>query len=353
MMELVAGSDFRRPELRREVFLRFYDFHLRHGTHPGLVWALFPWLAERFGWDEETYAWFCFLNGNTQNPITSLMLLEAAPSPAQAQAAVDFWRAEYARLEWDTDRRYHKRMFDVAVEGYLAVVGSRQLDYWRGARSWEGVWALATALPTFGRLSAWSYLEYLYLAGIHDHDASTLMLADRSGSRSHRNGLCIVSGRDEFDWHDSNPTFDGSYPPDLLNDLGDVGEDLLAAARARRPGDRAVSRLTLESALCTYKSWHRPRRRYPNVYADMHYNRVTRAEGLWPERDFGLWWEARSALLPAALRLEDNPYDPGLHPDKQDHYRLTGQVIVMDCEEPWAANDFTARVAAGAWGRCR
>jgi hypothetical protein len=32
------------------------------------------------------------------------------------------------------------------------------------------------------------------------------------GSQSHRNGLAKVLGRDDLDWHDSNPTgFDGKY----------------------------------------------------------------------------------------------------------------------------------------------
>lgn len=34
---------------------------------------------------------------------------------------------------------------------------------------------------------------------------------------------------------------------------------------------------TLESALCTYKSWHRPNRRYVNVYSDMLHGRIDEA----------------------------------------------------------------------------
>ena len=38
---LRAGLDFRLPRYRREVFLRFYEFHLRHRAHPGCVYYLF------------------------------------------------------------------------------------------------------------------------------------------------------------------------------------------------------------------------------------------------------------------------------------------------------------------------
>ena len=92
--------------------------------------------------------------------------------------------------------------------------------------------------------------------------------------------------------------------------------------------------------LCTYKSWHRPNRRYPGVYLDMFHDRIKKAETTWPEEDFGLFWDARKTYLPAHLRLEDNPHDVGVKPEKQNHYRLTGQVIAMDCDWPCFRNDY-------------
>jgi hypothetical protein len=88
------------------------------------------------------------------------------------------------------------------------------------------------------------------------------------------------------------------------------------------------------------KSWHRPNRRYPGVYLDMLHDRIKKAEAAWPEEDFGLFWEARKIYLPAYLRLEDNPGDVGVRPEKQNHYRLTGQVINL--HKDWACfqNDY-------------
>jgi len=60
-------------------------------------------------------------------------------------------------------------------------------------------------------------------------------------------------------------------------------------------------------------------------------NRIKTAEATWPEgRDLSLFWDARKTYLPAHLRLEDNPADVGVKPEKQNHYRQTGQVIMMD-----------------------
>jgi hypothetical protein len=351
-MDLPAGSDFRRRGYRREVFQRFYTFHLRYRGHPGGVYHVLPALARAHGWDAEQRAWCAFLNGNTQNPVTTALLMEAGDRPDNAGAVLALWAGRYKDLAWDTDRRHHKARLDMAVDGYLHLTRNGQDAYWRQAAAggWGGVWAAATAIPTFGRLSAWSYLEYLRILQVGGvPDADTLMLDDRNGSRSHRNGLALVLGLDDWIWWDYNPTFRGVYPPDVLGELAHGGAALVAEAQARNPGQPHVGYLTLESALCTYKSWHRPRRRYPNVYSDMLYDRLRAAEGRFGDR-FGIIWDARRDTLPPHLRLEDTPNDPGCVPAKQDHYRTTGEVIMMERDWPCFANSFADKVAAGAFG---
>lgn len=350
-MELAAGQDFRQPEHRREVFLRFYDFHLRYRAHPGGVYYLLPYLRERLGWDEEEALWFAFLNGNTQHPVTSLALHRRFPTPDHAEAMLAWWREHYARLAFDTDRRYHKKALDVAVAGYLGMVGGPQAPFWRrvAEAGWPAVWQVATSIPTFGRLSAFSYAEYLRIMGI-EFDCGTLFLGDRSGSRSHRNGLCIVLGRDELDWHTSNPDFDGTYPAETVEWLGTEAESLVGEAHRRAVGTPwagDIGYFTLESALCTYKSWHRPNRRYPNVYNDMLYDRLRASEAAWPDEPLDLFWSARAAALPPHLRLEDSPHDPGCVAVKQNHYRETGQVVMMHRDWPCFANDLNDAIDSG------
>ena len=358
-MELTAGSDFRQVRWRREVFHRFYAFHCRYRAHPGAVYYVLPWLAERQGWDAEAALWFAFLNGNTQHPVTSWQLWHASGGrPDGAERMVEFWRAHYARLAFDTDRRYWKKALPQAVAGYLALVGrGTQADYWdrAAAHGFAGIWAAAVAIPTFGRLSAFSFTEYLRLSGV-PFDCDTLMLEDRDGSRSHRNGLCKVLGRDDLDWHASNPGFDGRYPPEVVELLTWEAANLLADARVRAQGEpyaRDVGYFTLESALCTYKSWHRPNRRYPNVYNDMFHDRLVAAERAWPGEDLDVFWASRQAHLPAHLRLEDCPGDPGCVPVKQNHYLRTGQPVMMHRDDPAFVNDFNHAVDTGALGRFR
>ena len=353
--QLTAGLDFRLPQHRRAVFLRAYEFHLKYGTMPGCVYFLFPWLATHYGWTQEQKLWFAFLNGNTQNPVTSWLIFRQFPAVDRLdELELGRWFvAQYARLEFDTDRRYHKKNFLRAVAGYLLMIGrGTQRTLFEGIlqssdaqENYRQLWGRTKSFYSFGRLSMFSYSEYLRIMGL-PIECDQLFLHDLEGSKSHRNGLCKVLGRDDLDWHDSNPAFTG-YSQDVLQWLRQEGALLLQEARERcagQPYAASVSYETLESQLCNYKSWYRPNRRYPNVYADMLHGRIRRAEAVWGE-SLDLFWQARRESLPLHLRLEDTPRDPGVHPSKQNHFRLTGEVIMMDGDWPCFANRYNQAVA--------
>lgn len=357
--DLKYGMDFRDPRYRREVFLRFYEFHLKYRAHPGAVYYVLPFLRERLGWDTEQSYWFAFLNGCTQNPVTSWLIwseFPRLPKREELEGLGAWFRKEgtYERLEFDTDRRYVKTSFAKMVGSYLENLGGKtQEEFFLGPlgpderENFRGTWdRVIGGFDLFGRLATFSYLEYLRILGT-PIDCDQLFLEDMSGSKSHRNGLCRVLGRDDLDWHSSNPEFDG-YSDEVISWLKDEGETLLKEAKTRFRGrdfERDVGYFTLESTLCNYKGWHRVNRRYPNVYNDMFHDRIRRAEGRWGER-FGVFWEARKKYLPDRLRLEKCPLDKGVTPEKQNHYRLTGQPIMMDGEWDCFRNDYNDRISS-------
>ncbi len=361
--DLQVGMDFRLPRYRREVFKRFYEFHLRYRSHPGAVYYVLPHLRDHYGWDRDTALWFAYINGNTQNPVTSWLIWSEFPRLQDtAGGRLERWFAEpttYGRLVFDTDRRHHKKAFAEAVARYRADMDAAggQEAFWGGLcaaadeeENFRRCWGrVLSGFHHFGRLSTFSYLEYLRILGL-PVDCDQLFLEDMDGSKSHRNGLCKVLGRDDLDWHSSNPSFEG-YSAPVLEWLKAEGAQLLGECRERFKGAsfaRDVSYFTLESTLCTYKGWHRENRRYANVYNDMFHDRIRKAEENWGDR-FGLFWESRRAALPAHLRLEDNPLDEGVKPVKQNHYRTTGQVIMMDREWPCFKNAYNdARPPGGA-----
>jgi hypothetical protein len=329
-------TDWRLPENRRTAFERFFAFHLKYGTHPGCVYFWLPAIADAYDLDDDQRAWLVWLNGNTENPVTSLLLLEAAPSPRDWEKAVAFFNEHFSQLEWDTDRRHQKSKFAVATEQWV-----EKFPYpakgWQiaGQYGWAETWDYGFSQPWMGRLSAWSMIEYAHiLFPGHVPDADTLMLRDKSGSNSHRNALGLLAGHDSVYWGPNDT------PPDLVPELEALGESLLSSV----PG---ATRLTLESALCTWKSWHKPNRRYPNVYMDMAYNRLRKAESRFGHR-FDILWEAR-AKLPDYLLLERTPGDPGLAPVKQNWYRHTGEVPVLSREYDDMTCGFDDAVDAGVF----
>jgi len=353
--------DFRRPEFRREVFLRFYEFQLQYRAHPGCVYFIMPHLYRTFEWDQEKRLWFAFLNGNTQNPVTSFLIFKRFPDFAQLKIAdLEKWfNQEFSRLAFDTDRRHQKSDFVDSVKCYQKLTNGGQEEFFNTfintadqKQNFRKAWQVVRKeFYSFGRLSSFSYLEYLRIMGVN-LDCDQLFLEDMTGSKSHRNGLAKVLGRDDLDRHDSNPTgFDGNYTLEMLAWLNREAALLLGEAKERsagKPYAYDLSYFTLESTLCTYKSWHRPNRRYPGVYLDMFHDRIKKAEATWPEEDFGLFWDARKICLPAHLRLEDKPSDVGVTPEKQNHFRQTGQIINMDTFDPVFKNDYDDRRRSSA-----
>ena len=347
--------DFRQKELREEVFLRFYEFHLRYRAHPGAVYYVMPYLRTSLEWTVEQSLWFAYINGNTQNPVTSYIIFNKFPDVASLD--LDKFRdwfhkpSTYRNLQWDSDRRYHKIRFVDYVANYVDLLAERPQAAYFGelcqldeTTNFQVVWNIVrNCFDSFGRLSTFSYLEYLRIMGL-PIDCDTLFLRDIKGSRSHRNGMCMVVGRDDLDHHASNPSFNGKYSEPILQLLEVTGERLLNESKARavgQPWERDVSYFTLESALCTYKSWHRPNRRYPNVYNDLFHDRIVHAEQRWLNPRLDIMWDARKESLPSNLRLEDNPLDVGVNPIKQNHYRLTGEVIMMEQDWPCFKNTYS------------
>ena len=67
--------------------------------------------------------------------------------------------------------------------------------------------------------------------------------------------------------------------------------ELLFKEAKQRINHNDVSYFTFESTLCNYKSWHRPDRRYPNVYMDMFRDRIKYAETQHGNK-FDLFWHS-------------------------------------------------------------
>lgn len=354
--DLKEGMDFRLPQYRREVFMRLYEFHLKYRSHPGLVYLIMPYLFKKFNWDKEQRYWFAFINGCTQNPCTSWVIFNKFPNFNEiTEEKLEEWHINnWRRLDYDIDKRYSKGHFVENFVNYKKnLCGLTQEQFFEQGlcntgnkyENFYNVWdKVIKDFFLFGRLSTYSYLEYLKIMGL-DIDCPELFLEDLNGSKSHRNGILKVCGLDELEWKKDNVSIT-THSKDIVDFAIDEGSKLISEAKQRFKGRDFfgdVNYFTLESTLCCYKSHFRINRRYPNIYTDMMFDRIKKAETHGWEKEgitFEIFWEARREKLPRHLLLEYNPKDVGLKPLKQNHFRLTGQMIMIDLEWECFKNDY-------------
>jgi hypothetical protein len=305
--------DYRLPENRGEYFDSLYKMNLQYGVMPGLVYLYLPELAKRYEWDMEQKLWFAFLNGMTQNPITSLRLFTRLPSVPPVEATLvnfeKWFNEEWDTLQFDTDRRYQKRDTVQAIKVYAALVAEHgSQEAMLTGKTYEELWALVSKkYYSFGRLSSFSYLEYVKIMGA-GAECTDLHFEDKSGSKSHRNGMMFLFGLDHMVWDKrADNGFDGSYDlKKLVPWLNTKADEYLTEFYTKLYPHWAVGKFTLESNLCTFKN-HFFGRRYPGVYADMAWERITWADEKGQDAFTLVFKDMRSQLLPAWLRWECEP----------------------------------------------
>lgn len=303
--------DYRLPGARQTYFSQLYKMNLEQGVMPGLVYLYMPKLAEHFNWDAEEKLWFAFLNGMTQNPITSLRMFswlsKVPPAGAKLISFTEWFNENWDILQFDTDRRYQKKDTVDAIKAYATVVeeyGSQEAML--SNKPYSELWNIVrTKYHSFGRLSSFSYLEYVNIMGF-GADCDNLLFDDKSGSKSHRNGMLFLSNLDDMVWDKRMPEgHDGAYVnfKVMCSWLEKEAETFLFNFKESNPTVKNVGNFTMESNLCTFKN-HFFGRRYPGVYADMAQERIQWAD----ERNLQSYTEVfkkiREDNLPEWLRSE-------------------------------------------------
>lgn len=339
--DLKPGMDFRKPEYRKEVFIRLFEFHTSYGIQPGLVYLFLPYMREKLSLDIEQCYWMAFLEGCTENPCTVYAILQSFPTLPKSSSDMETWHKEnWKNLQYDIDTRYNKGHLVEQVDSYLKMLNGRYQEdvfhtylYSSDKEVWfNNVWKTITSLYKFGRLTSWSYAEFIKISTGLDYEYSSLKMEDRDGSRSHRNGCLRVMGRDDLEWWLGANNGVTSHSDEICESTENYGEYLTEELKNRfglQPWGRYIGYETVESTLCAFKNMFHGRR-YPNIYTDMSYDRIKKAEDVWGGKiDFSLFWNARKEKLPKRLLLEFNPQDPGLVPEKQEYFKNTGHIPMM------------------------
>lgn len=319
-------KDYRLKENRKEYFSALYKMNLEHKVMPGLVYLYLPELAKRFDWDVEQELWFATINGFTQNPITSLRILQQLPRCPPAGATLskfDTWfNDNWDTLNFDSDRVKNKRNTVAGIKSYAELV-SQYAGYQslllHPEQSYANVWGKASSIHSFGRLSTFSYLEYVKITG-YGVDCADLMFEDFDGSRSHRNGALFLQGMDHlvFDKRADNG-FDGKY----ANFIGMCGWLSAKSDEFLKTVDHPdANYFTLESQYCQFKNGFF-KRRYPGVYADMAWDRIKWYDERGLSELTTIFKDIRSECLPEWLR-EECDHKPTLRARKAAQFAETG-----------------------------
>ena len=325
----VFDMDYRPHPIRQTYFHALYDMSLQHGIMPGLVYLYMPALKHARNWDAEQALWFAFLNGMTQNPLTSLLLMEQLPRCPERGDDLskfdDWFNLTWPNLFYDTDRLKNKRNTVPAINSYVALVdqhGSQEAML--TGKTYTELWDLvSTGYYSFGRLSTFSYLEYVRIMG-YGAGCTDLMFEDKGGSKSHRNGMLFYMGQDHLvnDPRAKNG-FDGQYEnfEGMCRWLGDQANEAIRAHIAKHPHPD-VGYFTFESQCCQFKN-NFFGRRFPGVYADMAFERLIKHEAAWgKDAATKAIWDIRTTL-PNWLRNEHHN-DKLPIPDRAKIFSRTG-----------------------------
>lgn len=343
--ELRPGMDFRAPELRKEVFMRLYEFHTSLGIQPGLVYLFLPALAESENWSMEQRLWVAFLEGCCENPCTVWAITRFFPEIPSSLSEFEKWHSKnWTLLDYDIDTRYNKGHLVKQLTNYLEHLGDSTQEevfgsqlYHEDPKKWfDNIYTFVTSLYKFGRMTSWSYIEFIKILSEYPFEFSSFHMDEIDGSKSQRNGMLLVMGRDDLDWWKGNPSVK-SHSKEILTEA-EIQARLLTEELKERFKDRSwykyIGYETVESTLCCFKNCFHGRR-YPNIYTDMSYARIKKAEKLWGNQiDFSIFWKIREEKLPAKLLLEKNPQDPGLCPKKQEFFKETGSFPMLSVLDP-------------------
>jgi len=153
----------------------------------------------------------------------------------------------------------------------------------------------------FGRYTTFFYLQTLKVTCNLPIECPTLFLEDFKGSQSHRNGLILAAGKDNW--------INQKLSRDEYMWLEGFGRDLITEAKSRWPRfSEEFNAFTLETVLCSYKKVFRTANgRYINYYNDRVSNQIRKAEeDGWCGIDWNVLHQCRSECSKGRLQKSDS-----------------------------------------------
>ena len=306
----IGMLDYSLKENRKEAFIRWYAWSLKHNDCDPAVWMT-NYINERYEHNDEQKLWLCWLYGNTYYLPTAWVLMNEFPDfeLATVSRMKDWNTANYQRLRYQTDTKWNKGHLPTMFESYQKFIGNKTqrevLESYYGdneQQNFDNLWTvLKDSLHKFGRYSTWFYIQHLkHTAGVRVSPTS-LMLSDYDGSRSHRNGLLYALGQED--------SVDRKLSGAEYTALEFSAREILEETQERFPElVEQVDFFTMETCLCSFKKIFREKHgRYLGYYLDRQSEEIKKVESDgWYGIDWDVLWQSRQETLDPRLATRDN-----------------------------------------------
>jgi hypothetical protein len=203
------------------------------------------------------------------------------------------------------DTKWNKGYLPEMFASYQRFIGKAALQRDRFSsfygdnekQTFDALWnALKSNLHKFGRYSTWFYLQHLKHTANVPCSPTSLMLDDYSGSRSHRNGLCLALGKASL--------VDKKLSAKQYDSLEAAALEIQQETKRKYPSvSSQVDPFTMETALCAFKKIFRKHNgRYLGYYLDRQSEEIQKAESDgWDGIDWQVLWQMRAETLDSRL----------------------------------------------------
>lgn len=315
--------DYRLKENRKKAFTIWYHWSLKYKDCDPPIWML-NYLFKRFEHNLEQKYWIAWIYGTTYHLPTAWIIWNEFPDFELVDYdRLDKWNNEnYKRLRYQTDTKYNKGYLPKQFQSYKAwiehdnISGTQREKFnkFKNAKSFDYLWnSIIKNLYKFGRYSTWFYMQTLKQCVSVALEPQNLKLEDYSGSRSHRNGLCLALGKDEW--------VNQKLNKDCLAFLNNEAEDIQFLIKSKK---QPTDYYNLETSLCSYKKiFRKTNGRYLGYYLDRQAEEIKKVEqDGWNGIDWEVFWDGRKELLQKDLYMSQD-INKGLYPQFLDTGNFT------------------------------
>jgi hypothetical protein len=287
---------------RRKDFINWYKWSLSiKDCDPAIFMT--NYLFKRFEHNTEQRLWIAWIYGTTYYFPTTWVIWNEFPDMELVgiERLREWNNNNYKRLRYQTDTKWNKGHLPAQFESYKQWVGDKtQREAFQEfiasgspKLSFNLLWdEVKSKFHKFGRYSTWFYLQTLKQCCDLPIEPSSLMLEDFDGSRSHRNGLCMALGLD--DWYDQKLTIEQLAYLDAQSYL------ILEEVKKEFPN---TDYFDMETCLCSFKKLFRVKHgRYLGYYLDRQAEEIKQCESDgWYGIDWQPMWDARKEILNSKL----------------------------------------------------